>query len=117
MSSSRRGLTYEELEVGARFETAARAIRAADVEAFGRLTGDRNPLHDTGGREPALVHGLLAAAVGAGLTHELGVLAGTTVALVEQRLRFERPVRAGDAVRRRLEVTARRPAGSRDAGI
>jgi acyl dehydratase len=114
MSESARKTCFDGFEPGKRWETGERTVRVEEIEAFSELSGDFNPIHDPRGsaaEQPLggpVAHGLLGAAIGSGLTHELGILEGTTVALLEQNLRFVAPLRAGDTVRRRLEVLERR---------
>jgi len=107
-----RGLTYDQLELGQRFVTAARTVTEADVVSFAGLSGDFNPLHTDqtfaarspfGGR---IAHGMLVAAIATGLANQLGVFEGTTLALMEQLVRYRGPVRLGDTVHLELAVTA-----------
>ena len=39
------GRTYEEFEVGQRFETPRRTVIEADISSFASLTADFNPVH------------------------------------------------------------------------
>ncbi|MFO8072314.1 MAG: MaoC/PaaZ C-terminal domain-containing protein [Polyangia bacterium] len=123
MSESARGMYFDGFEPGKRWETGERTVGVEDIEAFAELSGDFNPIHDRrrfNAEQPlggSVAHGLLGAAIGSGLTHELGILDGTTVALLEQSLRFIAPLRAGDTVRRRLEVRERRATKRDDRGV
>ncbi len=99
-----RGLFYEDFEVGVAHVTAARTITEADVVAFAGLSGDFNPLHTDeefgkatpfGGR---IAHGVLTIAVATGLTNQLAIYEGTTIALMELTMRFTGVVRFGDTV-------------------
>ncbi len=107
-----RGLTFDEFEAGQRFVTAARTVTEADVVGFAGLSGDFNPLHTDqcfaegtpfGGR---IAHGMLVAAVATGLANQLGVFEGTTLALMEQLVRYRGPVHLGDTVHLELVVDA-----------
>lgn len=86
-----------------------RTFSEADVAAFATLTGDDNPLHldpDYAARTrfgTPIVHGLLAAGL-------FGTLIGTRVPgpgaiYLSQSIRFLRPVRPGQPVTARVEVT------------
>lgn len=106
-----RGLTFDEFEPGQCFVTAGRTVTEADVVNFAGLSGDFNPLHTDqcfaagtpfGGR---VAHGMLVAAIATGLANQLGVFEGTTLALMEQLVRYRGPVRLGDTVHLELEVT------------
>src|SRR5258708_16821161 len=45
MSSSRRGLYWEDFEIGKVFTTPARTITSTDIVKFACLTGDFNEVH------------------------------------------------------------------------
>lgn len=93
-------------------ERAARSLTITDehIEAFARLSGDRNPVHfDDGfarriGFDGHIAHGHVTAAL---LSAVLGMdLPGPGSVFLEQRLRFIAPVRPGDTITAALEVTA-----------
>jgi len=118
-----RGLTFDEFEPGRRFVTAARTVTEADVVNFAGVSGDFNPLHTDacfaagtpfGGR---VAHGMLVAAIATGLANQLGVFEGTTLALVEQLVRYRGPVRLGDTVHLELEVVATKPTADGRRGL
>lgn len=99
-----RGLYYEDFEVGVAHMTAARTLTEADVVTFAGLSGDYNPLHTDeefgkatpfGGR---IAHGVLTLAVATGLTNQLAIYEGTTIALMELTVRFTGVVKFGDTV-------------------
>ncbi len=79
------------------------------IEAFARLSGDRNPLHFDDdfarrvGFEGHIAHGAVTASL---LSAVLGMdLPGPGSVFLEQRVRFLAPVRPGDTIRATLEVT------------
>ncbi|HEV2282558.1 MAG TPA: MaoC family dehydratase [bacterium] len=99
------------IEVGQR-ASLTRVISDDDIEAYARLTGDRNPLHldeafairSRFGRRVA--HGLLSAGL---ISAVLGTrLPGPGAVYLQQTLRFVRPVYPGDTVTATVEVTAYR---------
>ena len=110
----RRG--FDDLEVGQAAETA-KTVTEADVTLFAGITGDFNPAHVNeeaarrgrfGGR---IAHGMLTAGL---VSAVLGTrLPGPGCIYVGQTLRFTRPVRIGDTVTARVEVTELRPEGRR----
>ena len=117
-----RGLYYEDFEVGQSHVTAARTITEADVVTFAGLSGDFNPLHTDeefgkatpfGGR---IAHGVLTLAVATGLTNQLAIYEGTTIALTEITVRFTGVVRFGDTVRVILTPTEKREHKKEDRG-
>ena len=99
----------EDLAVGQAAEIT-RTVAAADLDAFAAITGDDNPLHldeDYAATTPfkgRIAHGMLAAGY---ISAVIGVkLPGPGAIYVSQTLRFRRPVRIGDTVTARVEITA-----------
>jgi 3-hydroxybutyryl-CoA dehydratase len=103
------GMFLEDLSVGQSAELA-RTVTGADLEAFADVTGDDNPVHldeafaaatPFGGR---IAHGMLSAGY---ISAVIGTrLPGSGAIYVSQSLRFRRPVRIGDTVTARAEITA-----------
>ena len=101
-------LFLEDLSVGQSAELT-RTVRAEDLVAFAAVTGDDNPVHldedfakstQFGGR---IAHGMLSAGY---ISAVIGTkLPGPGVIYMGQTLRFRRPVRIGDEVTTRVEVT------------
>ena len=103
------GLSLEDLFVGQRSELT-RSVSEADIICFAEITGDRNPLHleeayaKTTPFGTRIAHGMLSAGY---ISAVIGTqLPGPGAIYVSQSLRFRRPVRAGDTVTARVEVTA-----------
>lgn len=118
-----RGLTYEEFEIGAIYDTQARTITEADVVAFAGLSGDFNPLHtdaEATRNTPfgeRIAHGMLTVAISTGMANMTGLMAGTTIALMEQNIKYKGAVRFGDTVRLQMEVIEKRETSKPDRGI
>ena len=101
---------FEELTVGDRFSTPARAVREADILGFAALTGDSHPQHvDAGWAENSrfgeqIAHGLLVLSFAVGL---LPLDPDRVVALrrVGDAV-FKQPVKIGDTVRVDGKITA-----------
>jgi hypothetical protein len=96
-------------------DKAERSMTITDehIEAFARLSGDRNPVHfDDGfarrlGFDGHIAHGAVTASL---LSAVLGMdLPGPGSVFLEQRVRFLAPVRPGDTITATLEVTKIRP--------
>lgn len=92
-------------------ERARRTMAIGDeqIEAFARLSGDRNPVHFDDafarriGFDGRIAHGAVTAAL---LSTVLGMdLPGPGSVFLEQRVRFRAPVRPGDTITATLEVT------------
>ena len=108
MTTAQHGFWLETLEIGQAAERI-HVVTEHDVQAFAALSGDSNPLHldeafakatDFKGR---VAHGMLSGAL---ISAVLGTeLPGPGAIYVSQTLNFRRPVRIGDAVVTRVEVT------------
>lgn len=103
------GLCLEDLSVGQSAELS-REVREGDLAAFAEVTGDDNPVHldeayaaatPFGGR---IAHGMLSAGYISALIAKK--LPGPGAIYLSQSLSFRRPVRIGDVVTARVEITA-----------
>jgi acyl dehydratase len=117
------GLTYEEFELGAIYNAQARTITEADVVRFAGLSGDFNPIHTdaeaarNGPFGERIAHGMLTVAISTGLANMTGLMAGTTIALMEQNIKYTSAVKFGDTVRLQMEVIEKRETSKPDRGI
>ena len=117
-------LTFEEVEVGMRFETPARTIVEADLANFAGVSGDFNPLHtdavfavETPYGRP-IAHGALVLAVVTGLRQRMGVFDGTLLGFLEIRSwKFKAPVFPGDTIRAVNEVAELRATSNPGRGV
>jgi 3-hydroxybutyryl-CoA dehydratase len=101
-------LFFEDLSVG-QSETYTKEVKSSDVVGFAEISGDRNPIHLSehfaaktpfGGR---IAHGLYTASL---ISAVIGTrLPGPGAIYISQTLRFLAPVRIGDTVIARVEVT------------
>jgi acyl dehydratase len=118
-----RGLTYEEFEQGAIYKTQARTITEADVVAFAGFSGDFNPIHvdaESAKNSPfgeRIAHGMLTVAISTGLANLTGLMEGTTIALMEQNIKYKAAVKFGDTIRLQMEVIEKRETSKPDRGI
>jgi acyl dehydratase len=110
--SERRGLYFEEFQVGQRIVTAGRTITEADVVNFAGLAGDFNQIHvdaEYSAGTPfgqRVAHGMLVASIASGMANQTGFMEGTVMAFREiNEWKFIRPVFLGDTVHAVLEVT------------
>lgn len=113
---ARRGLYYEEFEVGLQMTTAARTITEADVVNFAGISGDFNSIHTDAAYssqsfyEQRVAHGLLVLSVASGLSFRTGMMEGTVIAWRDiGDWRFSQPVFIGDTVHTVLEVVELKP--------
>ena len=118
-----RGLTFDEFEIGDIYASQARTVTEADVVAFAGLSGDYNPLHtdaEFGKRTPfgeRIAHGMLVAAMSTGMANWLGIFEGTTLALMEQVIRYRNIIRFGDTIHLELEVLEKKTTSKPDRGV
>lgn len=100
----KRGLHYDQWEIGGRYETAARTVTEADIVSFAGLSGDFNPLHTDetyakgtayGGR---IAHGALTFAITTGLVNQSGITDGVVVGFLGVNVKWTAPVNAGDTI-------------------
>ncbi len=94
-----------------------------DVVGFAGLSGDFNPLHidaEFAAKTPfgsRIAHGMLVAAMATGMANWTGIFEGTTLALMEQQIRYTGPVHLGDTVRLKLTVAEKKAISKPDRGI
>lgn len=117
------GLYFEEFETGAKYVSQGRTVTEADVVAFAGVSGDFNPLH-TDARFAAgtpfgerIAHGMLTVAMSTGMSNWTGIFAGTTIALLEQNIKYTGAVKIGDTVHLEMEVTEKKETSKPDRGI
>ena len=67
-----------------------------------------------GGR---IAHGMLIAAMATGMANWTGVFEGTTLALMEQVIRYRGAVKFGDTVHLELKVAEKKPTSKPDRGV
>jgi len=103
------GYCLEDLSLGQSAERT-HVVTEADITAFAEVSGDFNPVHmdeafaATTPFKGRIAHGMLSAAWLSALI--AGDLPGPGTVYMSQSLRFRRPVRIGDEVVSRIEVTA-----------
>jgi len=95
---------YEDIKIGQHAEYV-RTVTSEDIEMFGQVSGDYNPLHfnedwaKTTMFKGRIAHGILTATY---VSTVIGIkLPGPGTIYISQSIKFRRPVRIGD------EITAR----------
>lgn len=108
---ARRGLYFEEFEVGQQMSTVGRTITEADVVNYAGMSGDYNSIHTdrtyaaNSFFEQRVAHGLLVLSVASGLAMRAGLLEGTVIAWRDIRdWRFSQPVFIDDTIHVEMEV-------------
>jgi acyl dehydratase len=117
------GLFFEEFEIGKKYQSQSRTITEADVVAFAGLSGDFNPLHtdaefaQTTPFGERIAHGMLTVIISTGMSNWTGIFAGTTIALMEQNIKYTAGVKFGDTVHLEMELTEKKETSKPDRGI
>jgi acyl dehydratase len=118
-----RGLNFEQFDVGDKFVSQARTVTETDVVAFAGLSGDFNPLHTDAlfaSETPfgeRIAHGMLIASMATGMSNWTGVFEGTTIALMEQVIRYKGVVKLGDTIHLELSVAVKKETSKSDRGV
>jgi 3-hydroxybutyryl-CoA dehydratase len=106
------GYYFEELSVG-QSAVFGKTVTEADIAAFAGVSGDTNPVHlneewaKNTMFKGRIAHGMLSAAF---ISTVFGTkLPGPGCIYVSQLLKFKAPVKIGDTVMARVEVTALNP--------
>ncbi len=112
----RRGLYFEEFEVGQHITSPGRTVTEADIVAFAGVSGDFNSIHTDAVYCAAsmfgqrVAHGLLVMSIASGLSVRTGVLEGTVLAFREiSDWKFSAPVFIGDTIHTELSVKEKKP--------
>jgi len=106
----RKLLGFDDIPIG-RKQRLSRTISGADVDAFGHLSGDLNPLHmdeafaATTPFGQRVAHGLCVLSIASGLAVQSGIMEGTVMAFREiNDWKFSLPVFIGDTIHVEMEV-------------
>lgn len=118
-----RGRTFDEFEIGEEIVSDARTVTEADVVNFACLSGDFHPEHTdeeyakNGPLGERIAHGLLIMSIATGLLNQTGAFEGTTIAVLEMRIRFIRAVKFGDTIRAIQKIVAKKETSKNDRGV
>jgi 3-hydroxybutyryl-CoA dehydratase len=109
--AAKRGMWFEEFEVGQCIITPGRTITEADIVSFAGLSGDYNQIHtdaEFGSKTPfgkRVAHGLLGLSIVSGLAMRTGILEGTVIAFREiNNWKFSLPIFIGDTIHGELNI-------------
>jgi acyl dehydratase len=106
----RKGLYFEEYQVGQKVVSAGRTITDADIVNFAGFSGDYTQIHVNaetsrqGMFGQRIAHGLGVLSITSGLIAQFGFFEGTVLALRELTCKFSRPVFIGDTIHAVAEV-------------
>src|SRR5499425_2904203 len=120
----RQGLTYEEHEVGAKYETLGRTVTEADVCAFVNLCGfteslfyDMEYVTTSSVFKGRPAPGAFTFCLAEGLIIQTGLIHGTGMSYLGSEIRIVAPVLAGDTVGVTVTITDKRETKKPDRGI
>lgn len=114
---------FEDIRVGDEYVSPGRTVTEADIVAFAGLSGDYSILHTdaeymrTSIFGERIAHGLLGLALQSGLATRAMARPFATLAFLGLRWRFKAPIKIGDTIKVRLEVTDKRETSKPDRGI
>lgn len=118
------GKFIEDFAVGEQAVSPGRTITETDVVMFSWVSGDTNQAHTDAvfaERSPfgkRLAHGALGVSVATGMSHRIGQVDGTGMALLGlDEWRFPAPVFIGDTVHLRTTVLEARSTAKPDRGV
>jgi len=119
----RRGLYFEEFEIGDSMVSPGRTVTETDLVAFSGLSGDYSQLHtnaEYAKQTPfgkRIAHGPLGLSLAVGLASRLGFLVGTAEALMGLDWKFKRPIFIGDTIHVRAKVARKRELNNLGGGM
>lgn len=120
----KQGLTYEQHEIGAAYDTLGRTVTEADICAFVNLCGFNEPLfYDMEYVATASVFkgkpapGAFTFCLSEGLVMQTGLIHGTGMSYLGSEIRIVSPVLVGDTLHVRVVITDKRETKKADRGI
>ena len=106
------GWYLDAFECGKTYRSAARTVTETDVVNFAGLSGDFNPLHmdEEYAREKSIfgkriAHGMLGPVIMTGLSNQMGIFTGTTIAFLELTIKYPAPLEISATVHLEMTVT------------
>ena len=118
-----RGLYLEDFEIGKEYLSPARTVTEADVVNFAGLSGDFNPLHTDEEFAKAnnfgtrIAHGALGFIISTGLSNQMAIYEGTTIAFLECTVKYPAPLKIGDTIHVSVTPTEIRHSSKPGKGI
>lgn len=118
-----RGRTFDDFVIDEEIISGARTVTEADVVNFACLSGDFHPEHMNkefarkGPLGERIAHGLLIISMATGLLNQTGAFEGTTIAILEVKVRFIKAVKFGDTIRAIQKVVQKKETSKHDRGV
>ena len=120
--STHGALYFEDIEVGAEYESPGRTVTETDIVLFAGLSGDYNVLHTDAEHMKSsqfgerIAHGLLVLSMQEGLLGRV-MPDGAGLAHAAIAWRFRGPIKIGDTIRVRARITAKDASAAPGRGI
>jgi acyl dehydratase len=118
------GLTWEQHQIGARYETLRRTVNDADISTFVNLCGFNEPLFmdmEYVAKESVFkgrpAPGALTFCLSEGLIMQTGLIHGTGMSYLGSEIRIVAPVLAGDTLGVTVTIAEKRETKKPDRGI
>lgn len=115
------GRYFEDFAVGQRFASGPRAVTAADLADFTRLSGDDHPIHTDpdypAGPGAPVLQGPFGLAVAMGLLQRLGLVGDAVLGLLDSHWHYRRPIVVGDELHLEMTVVRCRRTRRGDRGV
>jgi acyl dehydratase len=113
---------FEDIAIGDSYESPGRTVTETDIVLFAGLSGDYNILHTDAEFMKSsifgerIAHGLLGLAIQSGLIQR-AMPPYAIVAFAGLRWKFKNPIKIGDTIRARAEVTVKKETSHPDRGL
>ena len=110
----RRGLYFEEFNVGDTVTSAGRTITEADIVGFAALSGDWNAIHVDAEYAKnqmfgeRIAHGLLGLSIASGLAVQLGFIEDTVIAFMGIDWKFRGAIKIGDTIHMQAQIAEKK---------
>jgi acyl dehydratase len=123
MAYKAKGQYLDDFRVGDEYTTSSRTVTETDVVNFAGLSGDYNPLHvdeefaQNTMFKSRIAHGALVYSIATGLSNQLGIFEGTTIAMIGSTQNYVGAVKFGDTVRLVLNTTNKKDTSKPGRGV
>ncbi len=124
MTNMERGKYFEDFVIDEEYISPGRTITEADLVLYTGLSGDYNQVHtdeeyckEVSIYKKRVIHGLFALTLVEGLKSRVGLFEGTSLASLEWRWRFLKPLFIGDTVKVKWKITQKKETRKFDRGI
>lgn len=117
------GMYFEDFRVGQRFQSPPHVVTEQALEQFANVSGDKSPIHVDSDYAAStqfgqrLVHGPYGLARFFGALHDMRIVEGTVIGLLDTNWRYLQPLFVGDTITFDITVTRCRRTSAGDRGV